>query len=574
MRRRLNKEIKEIKEIKSKGGESMLTRDNLPEEVKALPKDAQDLWFSVYEKAFAEYGEEDAQVLAWMAVLREYYRENGKWVKIGKSEDKEQGGNSATDYEEQAIDSNEPLSVLMENRVWSTKYVNDLPDEAFAVILPGGEKDEEGKTKPRSLRYFPHHNKNVKDPDDNDTVDLPHLRNALARLPQAKIPEEYREKARRHLIKHAKALGVGRYAENTGNAESTGNTESVGRVEQKASKTKKIERDLVFSVLLRDSEAFLSSSEDDVLQELTKNNRVRVISTISGVGRIANVAYRGKKYRPYIPKEFILENYQKFDNVKTFIGHTSKYELENGGRDITRWVGTLTDPEVMELGDGRVAVVNWLNLHDTETIQRMKVKTFRDNIGLSHEMVTDIVLDSVNGEEVVRVIGVKEIRSVDLVAQPNFDCGVLRSSRGYHEEVDYELITLDELRRRRPDIIEALEVEIRSNVGDEVSKAKDEVAKGLIEVALGDADLPDAAKDRIRQEFSGQQFGSLDELKGRLSQRIAVEKEYIARVAREYVQADKGKPRHITGVMEPAVDGDLDKIREEMSKKFNKTKKQ
>ena len=38
---------------------------------------------------------------------------------------------------------------------WSKAYVNDLPDEAFAYIAPGGNLDEEGKTEPRSLRHFP-----------------------------------------------------------------------------------------------------------------------------------------------------------------------------------------------------------------------------------------------------------------------------------------------------------------------------------------------------------------------------------------------------------------------------------
>ncbi|MEM3646545.1 MAG: hypothetical protein QW334_00170 [Thermofilum sp.] len=89
---------------------------------------------------------------------------------------------------------------------WDTAYINDLPDAAFAYIAPGGEKDEEGKTKPRSLRYLPHHDKNVKDPDENDTVDIPHLKNALARLPQADIPQDAKEKAKAHLLKHAKAL--------------------------------------------------------------------------------------------------------------------------------------------------------------------------------------------------------------------------------------------------------------------------------------------------------------------------------------------------------------------------------
>lgn len=64
--------------------------------------------------------------------------------------------------------------------VWSTATVNDLPDSSFLLIESGGEKDEEGKTKPRSLRHFPY-----KDADGK--VDLPHLRNAIARIPQAEI---------------------------------------------------------------------------------------------------------------------------------------------------------------------------------------------------------------------------------------------------------------------------------------------------------------------------------------------------------------------------------------------------
>ena len=91
-------------------------------------------------------------------------------------------------------------------KVWSRRYIDDLPDEAFAVILPGGEKDEEGKTKPRSLRKLPHHTKEVKDPSEDETVDIPHLRNALARLPQTKLPQKYREQAQKHLEKHAKTL--------------------------------------------------------------------------------------------------------------------------------------------------------------------------------------------------------------------------------------------------------------------------------------------------------------------------------------------------------------------------------
>lgn len=71
---------------------------------------------------------------------------------------------------------------------WSTAFVNDLPDSSFLYIEPGGEKDDEGKTVPRSLRHFPYK-------DADGTVDLPHLRNALARIPQSSLPEDVRAQA-------------------------------------------------------------------------------------------------------------------------------------------------------------------------------------------------------------------------------------------------------------------------------------------------------------------------------------------------------------------------------------------
>jgi hypothetical protein len=60
---------------------------------------------------------------------------------------------------------------------WDTEYINDLPDSAFAYIEPGGEKDEQGKTVPRSLRHLPFRNA-------EGNIDRDHLVNALARLPQ------------------------------------------------------------------------------------------------------------------------------------------------------------------------------------------------------------------------------------------------------------------------------------------------------------------------------------------------------------------------------------------------------
>jgi phage head maturation protease len=65
----------------------------------------------------------------------------------------------------------------------SSSAINDLPDSAFAYIEPGGKKDDQGKTVPRSLRHFPIH-------------DAAHVRNALARAPQSPFGDKAMPKIR------------------------------------------------------------------------------------------------------------------------------------------------------------------------------------------------------------------------------------------------------------------------------------------------------------------------------------------------------------------------------------------
>ncbi len=94
-----------------------------------------------------------------------------------------------------AIDEAQTIWAQLEEAVWDTAYIDNLPDSSFLYIAPGGEKDEDGKTTPRSLRYFPVY-------DGDGGVDIPHLRNALARIPQSKVGQAAKDKA----LKKAQAL--------------------------------------------------------------------------------------------------------------------------------------------------------------------------------------------------------------------------------------------------------------------------------------------------------------------------------------------------------------------------------
>ncbi len=80
----------------------------------------------------------------------------------------------------------------------SAAEANDLPDSAFGCIDAGGTKDESGRTVPRSLRHYPHHTA-------SGALDLPHLRNALARSAQPGTADC----GKAHLKAHARTAGIG-----------------------------------------------------------------------------------------------------------------------------------------------------------------------------------------------------------------------------------------------------------------------------------------------------------------------------------------------------------------------------
>ena len=97
-----------------------------------------------------------------------------KPLKIRKMIHPEQVGNS--------LDFSSQIKEKALGAKLSSKSINNLPDSDFAYIAPGGEKDSEGRTTPRSLRHLP-------------IPDAAHVRNDLARLSQTHIPAEAKKKA-------------------------------------------------------------------------------------------------------------------------------------------------------------------------------------------------------------------------------------------------------------------------------------------------------------------------------------------------------------------------------------------
>ena len=115
-----------------------------------------------------------------------------------------------TDVEE-IPDVKETAEEKEERAKWSKKYIDTLPDSAFAVIEPAYL---EGKTKDKNARHLPHH-KGAGDLGkavSNVNLDMSHYRNARARANQIKpitdsiSVAKLRALAKAHLKRHHKLL--------------------------------------------------------------------------------------------------------------------------------------------------------------------------------------------------------------------------------------------------------------------------------------------------------------------------------------------------------------------------------
>lgn len=104
----------------------------------------------------------------------------------------------------------EQKSLTEDAAKWTRKFINDLPDSAFAAIEPAYPEKIEDK----NCRHLPHHTSegDLGKDKSNENLDLSHYKNALARVNQIQpvsdsiSAEELRSKASAHLERHRDVL--------------------------------------------------------------------------------------------------------------------------------------------------------------------------------------------------------------------------------------------------------------------------------------------------------------------------------------------------------------------------------
>lgn len=250
------------------------------------------------------------------------------------------------------------------------------------------------------------------------------------------------------------------------------------------------------------------------------------------------------KMRHYT-KQAIEESAPDFKGLKMYINHpTAKEDKERPERDLRDWVSTIVESRGVD-GQMRARVY----VHDNWLRERLKDKVVREHIGLSINASGKIRYGEVNGKKmqiVERIIPKRNngVASVDWVteagARGRVVSPILESRR---KPMEFKDISLDELKKERPDLVESISKENANTKEDakmkqELKEANDKIAsfeKGeklskqveFVKSSLKESKLPELTKERIVESFSKELFESEEKLKEAVTEVVKKEAAYL-----------------------------------------------
>ncbi len=302
--------------------------NELPDNVKKLPEKKQRQWMAIWNSSYDKYGDEGVAFRMANAII------------------------------EQVLDSNYYLEEQddLDEAELTRKSINDLPDSDFAYIEPGGTKDSNGMTEPRSLRHFPIH-------------DAAHVRNALARAPQS----PFGDKAMPAISAMAKKMKIG-MQESEEELEVSGISESV---------------------------SYITDTELENVVEVT----------IIKPGWSENDRYYGR--------DVLKQSLPLFEGSLAFINHPTKTELrERPGRDIRDLAGYYES--VSQDSDGSIkARLHLLGDNGTKLRPLIKEATRKPGlVGISINAIGQTKAGYADGRRGNVVESIVSIHSSDIVTRP------------------------------------------------------------------------------------------------------------------------------------------------------------
>ena len=432
----------------------------LPDTVKSLPKEGQEMFLKVFNSAYEQYkdredGEQLAFATAWNAIKAKYKKEGDKWVA------------------KEASMIQTKLAELIQEA--SIRKDDGRANKVIAMCQPLLLEDKDDENAIKQIDEVMAWLKEQEMVKTEDGVKYP--AEAYAYVPDKEQPSTWKLRLWEDLEKKVTRAQLGRAAA----ALSPGGFRGQ-RVEIPAGDLPAVKRKI------RAEYKKLGVEDEDIPRWVKESERREVLTGFvpmaeakldKGIATVTIIkpGFNVGKGR-YYPAEVLKRDYKVFEGAKMYADHPTEAEDKTRPeRSIRDWVGTLTSVEVKEDGTiiGKATIVEpWLQ----EKLARLRDSGMLSEMGISINAIgsaSDAEIEGVKTKLVERLI---KARSVDFVTE----AGAGGSVDFYESErVDIDLIELPELKDRRPDLIEAVRIETKNDVLKEV-KQLDELKEKITEL--------------------------------------------------------------------------------------------
>ena len=528
------------------------TVDNPPEAIKGLPKHAIDIWVSAYNSAFEQYKGDEGKAAgtAWAAVKTKYKKnEKGEWVaKESKEGTMANIEELQTKYSEILQEVGKRNAVLDATRI---KKIVELCQELLSSEEPEEEKTKEALKEANKVLIWLKEQELMK---TEDGIKFPKA--AFAYTPSDNVSEwklrlwedPQKKITRKQLGAAAAALSPGGFR---------GQKVQIPSADLPTVKRKI--RTAYRSLDVPDEEMPRWVKEVETRERILNYVPLTEAKFDKGTAKVivikAGFNATGDRY---YPAEVLKRDFGIFEGMKMYADHpTDEEDKARPERSIKDWVATLTEVTCDEngtvTGDAEI-IESWL----MQKLASLRDKEMLSEMGISINAVGSASKGTIDGKETLVIEKLVAARSVDFVTEPGAG-GVVtfyESDRSH----DIDLVELSALKERRPDLVKAVEANVRAEITKEVKKAmeneelikekddqivtltkeRDELkeaaekaekdkakaeAQATIKEAVDKAELPNAAKERLIERFKDAKSAE------GIAEAIQSEKDYIARLS-------------------------------------------
>ncbi len=529
-----------------------------PEAVKGLPKHAVEIFVSAYNAAFKQYEGDEAKsaATAWTAVKTKFEKSGDKWV----AKESKEASMTIADIIQEAAKRGLTIDPRVKTLVYDEKATPEALAEAMVWLkLQEAQKTEDGEDYPAAAFAY------VPDPEKPSEWKL-------------RLWEDSEKKVTRaQLGRAAAALSPGGFRGQKVSIPSADLPTVKRKIRGEYRKLDVADEEIPKWVMEAEMRELLSEYLSLVEAKIGTKGNAQVVVIKPGMNSSGQRFY---------PPETLARDFKVFEGVKMYADHPSEADEKNRPeRSVKDWVATLKNVHIGNDGAvlGEAVVVEpWMQ----ERLATLRDKGLLADMGISINAIGTATKSKVNGADTNVIEKIVRARSVDFVTEAGAGGGIELYEANREDDID--LVSLESLKERRPDLIKLVETAVKAAQIQEVkhmaevealaaektatietlTKERDELktkiteaekaqkiaeTKAAVETAVSKSDLPEPAKARIVVRFA-----NATEVTG-MEEAIKAERDYIAAIT------EAGKVKGMGGKVEDPKAG-RDALKESMRK--------